>query len=376
MAKALRKVAAIAAAIGFLAAPAFANPDLSADFGAMAKWLSHDLAQGIGFNAGGTFDPPHEVISRRLQPDISVGVGSMPLDKTRFPDPQTPSLKEMDAAGIFPNSVIFPNFTMHMRAGLPGRMDMSIRLGDMTTPKGYRVSPSATGNGQSNSIGVGLRRHFFGGPDRPMLSLGGQYNHVYGRFNIHSKFNVNDVAGYSSDSDVNGYLSWNVSSLGFNAVLSQTFRSWTPFFGAGYNYVTGSVHSRLEAIPSAPGTFGVAPILGEFSEHPEQNQIRVLGGLETDIPWMHLFANGEVKAMGEHALQSWILQIGGALPFEIGPRTVAKKSDAPEQLVAADGYGDYGLPLSKAKPRKEKLKPVRPYLPAASSDHTELIFLQ
>ena len=47
----------------------------------MTQWLSHELAQGLAFNAGSNFDPPREVKGYSIQPDLSLGVGRMPLDK-------------------------------------------------------------------------------------------------------------------------------------------------------------------------------------------------------------------------------------------------------------------------------------------------------
>ncbi|HAM34678.1 MAG TPA: hypothetical protein DEB40_02770 [Elusimicrobia bacterium] len=366
---------ACAAGLCFWATTAAANPSMSSDFGRMTGWLSHELAQGLAFNAGSTFDPPHEVVSRRLQPDISAGVGKMPLNKKKFPEPETPALRDMDASAMFPSAVLFPNLAMHLRAGLPGRMDFSIRIANMTTPSGYHISPTATGQGQSNSIGVGLRRHFFGGPDRPMLGLGANFNHVYGKFFMHSKFNVDNIQGFSTDSDVNGELAWNVSSFGLSAVLSHGYRGWTPFFGYGYNYATGSVRARLEARPNTPL---IARIAGESSEHPEQNQGRLIVGLEMDRPWMHFFANGEVKAMGTHAMESWIVHLGAALPFEIGFRGFAKRDSQQDRVASAQEYGDYGLPRREADSGKRKAAPVRPYLPAAASfeGQQELLFIQ
>ncbi|MBI5241803.1 MAG: hypothetical protein HY926_15125 [Elusimicrobia bacterium] len=372
---ALRKAACLAAFFVMAVRPAGANPSMSDDFTAMTGWLSHQLAQGLAFNAGDTFDPPHELTSRRLQPDISVGVGSMPLNKKIFPATQTPALRDMNASSIFPSTVLFPNMSMHLRAGLPGRMDMSLRFDNMTTPPGYRISSSATGKGQSNSIGMGLRKHLLGGGRRPTLTLGGHFNHIYGKFTIRTKFGVEDVAGFSADSDVIGKLDWNVSSFGFNAVVSQPYKGWTPFLGAGYNYVTGSASAHLEALSSTPL---VAPIQGGASAHPEQNQARIMGGLEMDRPWMHFFANGEIKALGINAGQSWIAHIGAALPFEIGFTRVTKRTARqPEQVAAAEQYGDYGLPVPKAPPKK-KVRVIRPYLPPAASDlkHPELVFIQ
>lgn len=366
--------AACTAAFCLGTAPAFAaNPSLNTDFGQMTAWLSHELAQGLAFNAGETFDPPHEVTGYRLQPDLSIGVGRMPLDKSTFPTFTSPDLQRMDPASIFPSGVLFPNLSTHLRIGLPGRMDASVRFDNMSTPSHYRISSKATGHGQSNSIGGGLRKHFFGGPDRPMLSLGGNYNHVYGKFSLNSRFNVDkpDI-GYYADHEVNGDMSWNVSSFGINAILSQTFGGWTPFVGGGYNYATGSVSVRFSDVSSA---FGSDPILGNSSEHPEQNAARVIGGVEADVPWMHFFTNAEVKALGEHATESWIVQIGAALPFDIGARPVSRRGKRARSAAAAD---DAEPAAGKISPRVSKAREVMPKFsaPASRDGDVKLIVIE
>ncbi|MBI5630896.1 MAG: hypothetical protein HY921_08435 [Elusimicrobia bacterium] len=315
-----------------------ANPSMSEDFTRMMQWLSHEMVQGLAFNAGSTFDPPREVKDRRLQPDVSLGLGKMPLDKSRFPALATPALREMGAQSIFPSSVLFPNLAMHGRIGLPKRFDLSLRFADMTTPSGYKIAPGTTGSGQSNSLGLGLRKHFFGLGGSPLLSVGANYNHVSGRFRYESKFNIDTIPGFSAQSDMVGTVKWSVNSYGLNAVLSQTWANWTPFFGFGYNRVTGSVETRLEAIPN---TILISRISGEASEHPEESQGRVILGTQLNRSWFNLFANGEIKAIGIGAGQSWIVHAGLTLPFHVSSpvkflakRMKFRKVSAPARVEA------------------------------------------
>ncbi|MCX5795361.1 MAG: hypothetical protein NTY77_07710 [Elusimicrobia bacterium] len=369
---AVLKPTALAAVLVFGATRgAAANASISDDFTAMSGWLSSQLAQGLAFNAGETFDPPHELKSRRVQPDLSVGIGNMPLNQKKFPQTSALTLNGVDAAGFFPSSVLFPNLSMHLRAGLPGRMDMSVRFDDMTTPSGYRLSPTMTGKGQSNSIGLGLRKHFFGGEGRPMLSLGGHFNHVYGWFNLHTTRDMIIITGPGTsiaiNNTVDGQLAWNVSSYGFNAVLSESYRGWTPFVGCGYNYVTGSASAALQMAATTLTTQSQ----GGGSDHPEQNQARFMGGVEFDRPWMHFFLNGEIKAVGENAGHSWIAMLGAALPFEIGMNLIPKRAERnPEQAAPAVEYGDYGLPVEKS-PAKKNIR-----LPASDKARQGMVIIE
>ena len=57
----------------------------------MTQWLSHEMAQGLAFNAGSNFDPPREVKGWALQPDLSLGIGRIPFNKTTFPNLTVPA---------------------------------------------------------------------------------------------------------------------------------------------------------------------------------------------------------------------------------------------------------------------------------------------
>ena len=328
---------AVAAALVFFAAaaPAAAYPVLSQDFVSMMGWLGREMVQGLAFNAGETFDPPREIMGLRLQPDVSLGVGHMPFDKGRFPPLQTPAL-QATAPAMFPSSVLFPVLTLHLRMGLPWRSDCNIRVADTQIPNGYRLSPTTTAQGQSNSIGFGVRKHFLGG-DLPLLRLGANYNHVYGNITLKSSFDVTE-SGITLTSPVDCALGWNVNSYGLNAVMSQTYGRWTPFVGFGYNYLTGSVRASLNATPNPADLVTYPPITGEASQRPEQFQGRALFGVEMSRTWVNLFANGEVKTIGVSSGKSWIVQMGMSLPFTIGAggvrQAAAQKAQEARQAEA------------------------------------------
>jgi hypothetical protein len=316
------KARSAAARIILVAALAFAmparaqnNPSMSADFTSMMGWLSTQIAQGLGFSAGETLDTPHEVLDKRIQPDISFGAGNMPLNKSQFPALQTPALSQLGVENIFPSSVLFPNLSAHLRAGLPWRMDLDIRGADMTTPPNYKISPTATASGHSNSIGFGVRKHFFGG-ENPMLTMGLNYNHVFGAFDYNTTMAINVNNGLlTGNAAVAGNILWNVNSYGLNAVISQKFGHWTPFVGLGESYVTGSVRTSLNAV----GDFeGMTLVSGAASAKPEQFQARMIGGWEWSRSWVNLFTSGEIKAGGVDGGKSFIVQSGISLPFHIG----------------------------------------------------------
>lgn len=328
-------------------------------------WLTNEVVQGLAFNAGSTFDPPNELKPWRMQPDLSLGFGVLPLNKARFPRAGTPGLEALGPQSFFPDRVVFPNLTFHLRLGLPGRYDMTLRAADMTLPKGTPLSGSTRGDGQSNTLGIGLRRHFLSG-DGPRVTLGLNFNYVFGRFHFVNKFNAVELTpGFTVDSENNGNLNWNVSSLGLNAVISQTYGAWTPFLGAGYNHMAGSVRARLQADFATPL---IQPSVGEASDRPEQNQARVIFGAQFDRKRLSLFLNGEVKAVGASAGKTFIVSTGLVAPFRIGAgsfvgRPREKLRDAPASGKSAGTWrkeNDRALPRGSAtEPSGEGVPPPR-----------------
>ncbi len=293
------------------------NPNLDTDFTNMMGWMSGQLANGLGFNAGETFDPPREVTDRRIETDLSLGIGNMPFNKSQFPQ-LDPSLQTVGIENFFPDSVLFPNLTMHLRAGLPWRSDFAFRFADMTTPPSYRLSSSLTGDGQSNSIGATLRKHCFGEDGEPLLTFAANYNYVFGRFGYGTSFSGNLPTGGSSvpvNENVSGNLGWNVNSFGLNAIVSQEFGAWIPFVGVGYNYVTGLVNAGLTAVDSS-GNLG--PIQGAATSGPAAENGSVIFGAQLNRSWANWFFNGEIEAIGPDKGQAWIAQTGFSLPFYIG----------------------------------------------------------
>lgn len=298
----------------------FANPNLNTDFTNMMGWMSGQLANGIGFNAGETFDPPREITDKRIQTDLSLGIGNMPFNKSSFPQLSN-TLQSSGIENFFPSSVLFPNLTMHLRAALPWRSDFAFRFADMTTPPSYRLSNSLTGEGQSNSVGATLRKHFFGEDGAPLLTFGANYNHVFGRFGYGTTFADSSLQGQPVNENVSGKLDWNVNSYGLDAILSQKFGSWVPFLGMGYNYVTGSVSAGLSAVDTN-GNLG--PINGAFTNGPAANNASFIFGAQYDHSWANWFFNGEIEAAGPDKGKAWIAQTGFSLPFYIGVSPVSQ----------------------------------------------------
>jgi hypothetical protein len=365
------RTALLVLALGLPSASAGANPSLEHDFRNMSEWLSHELANGLAFNAGSTFDPPHEVKGYALQPDISLGVGRMPLDKRSFPALTVQALNDFGGQNLFPDSVTFPNMAVHLRMGLPERSDVHFRFANATTPSGYKISRTMTAAVQTNSYGAGIRKHLFGRDEIPTVTVGAHYNHVRGRVRLKSKFQVN-TGGFIGDEDFNGALDWNLNSYGLTAVVHKAYGPWTPFGGMGYNYATGTARARLELVP-VPG--GLIPyIKAEGSDHPEQSTGRWIFGLEYQKPTWSVFGNAELKAFGRMQYRGFIAQVGFSLPFEIrtGPAIIYKKKAAQSNtLYVPRQENDEEAPRSKKRePAPKKFKPAKETAPP------DMIFLQ
>lgn len=365
-------------ALGLPSVSTGANPSLTQDFQGMTQWLSHELANGLAFNAGSTFDPPHEIKGYAMQPDLSLGLGRMPLNKSEFPAITVPALNDFGGQNLFPDSVTFPNLALHLRMGLPWSGDVNLRFADATTPAGYKISRTMTAAVQTNSFGAGIRQHLLGGEERPTVTLGAHYNHVRGRVRLKSKFQVNVPPGFTADSDLDGALDWSLNSFGLNAIVHKAYGPWTPFGGMGYNYTTGTARARLELKSQTPL---IQDVIAEGSDHPEQSTARWIFGVEYQKPTWSVFANAELKALGRLQYRGFIAQIGVSLPYEIrtGPAIIYKKKAASSNTlyVPRKEADEDEKPRSRtnSKPLLEP-KPVEKYKPAKESSQPDMIFLQ
>ena len=364
----------IAALLCALPSTAFcANATLSDDYGRIMEWLTDQMAQGLGFNAGSTFDPPTEMRAWRMQPDISFGVGVFPFDKSVFPAIQNESLAQNDPGGMLPDKVLIPDLVLHARLGLPARMDLGVRFANMTTPDNYKLSPTTKGSGQSNTIGVGLRKHFYGGRD-PLLTVTLAYNHNFGSFNFYNRYsNIELTQGVTADSTNNGQLEWDVRSFGANMVVSQSFGKWVPYFGGGFNRLFGSVRGRLESVWDTPL---ISPSSGEASHRPEISNGRLIAGIQRTGSFFQLFMNGEIKAYGVNAGKAYIVTAGLAAPFRIGANSSLVRQGRNQATPAAKAPASRREPLDGGlfKVRQPRGKTVKK--DGAVKSDQELIFIR
>ncbi|HAH06509.1 MAG TPA: hypothetical protein DCM05_08280 [Elusimicrobia bacterium] len=365
---------ALAALLLLAQAPAHANPSLSDDFSRMMGWLTEQTAKSLAFNAGSTFDPPNEMKVWRIQPDVSLGVGVIPYSKADFPVMQVGSLAEKNPSAMLPDKVMYPNLTTHFRLGLPGRMDMGMRLVNVTIPKGYKLSDSTQGEGQINTIGFSLRRHFFGG-DSPLLSTTFAFNRVFGQFNFTNEFKGVELApGIVADSVNKGHLEWDVRSLGFNAVLSQAYGKWTPFAGIGLNHMFGAVHGTLEGVWQTPL---ISPSYGVASGQPETASARILLGAQRDGIVLSYFVNAEVKATGFQAGKAFVVMTGLAAPFTLGAASSIQRAErdrrGEEREIAYDAVRRPRARPAPAAPKsreKARIAPSKRWTPEVDGRNT------
>lgn len=334
--------------LGGSSALAQANPSMSDDFGRIINWLTKQTADGLGFNAGSSFDPPTEMRPWRLQPDVSLGVGLLPFDKKAFPRMQVASLAATHPEDSLPSQMKFPNLTLHMRMGLPGRTDMGVRFANMTTPDNYKLSPTTVGDGQSNTLGVSVRRHFMGG-DRPLVSVSAIYNHTFGFFNFRNEYKDVDVVPgvLRADSTNFGTMEWDVRSIGMNFVASQSFGKYIPFAGFGYNRVIGSVSGKLEAQWKTPL---IATSLGRASNAPAPDNGRVILGFQRDGSFFKFFMNTEIKAIGPNSGNSFVVSTGLAAPFRMGASSALVR----QGRNRTEGFAAVSDPVPAAKPARKR----------------------
>ncbi|MBI3549560.1 MAG: hypothetical protein HY078_11020 [Elusimicrobia bacterium] len=354
-----RILAAAAAALSLAGAAAAQNPSMSDDYKHMMQWLTEGVSDGLAFNAGSTFDPPTELKPWHVQPDVSFGVGNFPLDKSNFPKVAVQQLADMHPEKLLPDSVMFPNLTLHARMGLENRWDLSVRGVNMTVPNGYKLTPGTTGEGQSNTLGFSVRKHFYGG-DLPLLSVSGNFNHVFGHFNFYNEFkNLELIPGSFVDSKNHGKMEWSVNSIGVNTVASQSYGVWTPFAGFGLNRMSGSVRGRMESVFNDAL---IIPVVGEASSTPEEFQGRFIFGTQMDRSRLSMFFNGEVKLLGKSAYRSFVMSVGVVAPFRIGWGATAGRDgdrDRKDRLASRPTEREEYLDAPRSAPGRKAYAPHR-----------------
>lgn len=332
----MRLKRAFSLVILLLPAAASAQVSLSSDFARMMTWLSQQVVDPLAFNAGTTFDPPNEVKPGRVVLDGSMGVGIMPLDISKFPQLQNPTLNQENVGSSFPQQMPFPDLTGHIRVGLPWRSDIAVRGTDTTIPN-LTVTPGTTASAQANNVGVELRTFFFGRHDEPSLALSAYANRLWGQFTFANTFNNVNLDGILADASNKGTMAWDLSSVGLNAVVSQHYGNWTPYGGLGYNAASGSLKASLN---TTFNTFLATPSSAQESSSPSANNLRLLFGTELQRRNGHdLFVAGEFLLTGAEA-HAFNIHLGMLLPTHAGP---GAKDDTKAPVVLDSGPSDKTL---------------------------------
>ncbi|MBI4051080.1 MAG: hypothetical protein HY400_01095 [Elusimicrobia bacterium] len=290
-----------------------ANPSLSNDFASITQWLTSEVVQGLAFNAGASFSPSTEPRPYEFELDATLGVGSVPIDSKKFPKLGVVQLEQIGVQSYFPKNVPFPDFTAHIRMGLPYRMDVSFRLSDMTAPT-YRLSEQTKGNGQSNILGGEMRRHFYGQENPFLLTTTVMVNYLRGRFNFFNTFSdVKLTDSFSASADNTGLVKWSLISYGVNAIGSYRLQSWIPFFGVGFNRSHGSVLAQMESVFR---TDLIQPVFGQSSALPERNTVRVITGTQYTLRRFNLFLSAETLVVGHLEGQTYNVHAGIVIPLK------------------------------------------------------------
>lgn len=195
---------------------------------------------------------------------------------------------------------------------------MALRLSNMTVPK-YQVSQNSQGEGQSNILGLQVRKHL-GGGRRPRLSLAASGNLMKGGFKFYNQYKDVEVSdGVFLDSENTGAIRWKAASVGASAMLSQTYGPWVPFAGLGFHYGRGRVTSNLKAEFK---TDLVNPIEGIGTAYLSQGQMRLMLGTQYNRKTMGLYGSMEVLTIGHLPGKALTFHLGASFPLG----SAAKKS--------------------------------------------------
>lgn len=342
-----RRLALIVAAIFSFHISAFSSavsaasnaPRLSEDFKSIMEWLSAESAEGMAFHSAVSFDPPVELPPGGVGFDGNFGLGTVPLHKNTFPTLQVKTLQDTHPEQNFSDTTMFPDMTGHLRYGFEDRWEGALRFSDMTVPR-YKISPTTEGEGQSNILGVQIRKHM-GDPKLERVTVYASYDYIFGGFKFFNGFQhvaVTDTLFLDSKNE--GLLAWNIKTVGAGFMISHEWGRYVPYYGFGYNYSEGVVHTRLKSV--FDGGL-VSPVVGEGSHSVMgTQQLRMTLGTMRHGRKVNWYAATEILLFGSKSGRAFAVHMGFSVPIRMGAseeqlsRPESELKDAPRDLDAEE----------------------------------------
>lgn len=328
-----RSLSAAAAVLFLLAAggTAFAvdSQQMSEDFNSIMNWLSSESAEGMAFHSAVTFDPPTELRQGGWGFDINGGLGTIPLHKNTFPTLHVKELQDTHPENNFNDTTLFPDTTMHLRYGLPDRWEAALRLSNMTVPR-TQISAATKADGQSNIEGVEIRKHLGGGRAEHVIVYA-TFDHIHGHYRFFNGSTVTDPTLPTLNLQNQGLLAWNVKTWGIGTTISQQYGAWVPYFGFGYLYSSGYIHTRLQSnCECDPHVFTTVVGDGRYAINDTKELRMELGTMlkGRTVDW---YAASEILALGSKSGRAYALHVGVAIPIKAGGRNsgLSDLRDAP-----------------------------------------------
>lgn len=321
--------------LGFAPARAVAEnkPRLAEDFTTIMEWLASESAEGMAFHSATTFDPPVELRPGGVGFDVNFGIGTIPVHKQNFPQKlQVKTLQDQHPEQNFNNATLFPDLTTHLRYGFADRWEGALRFSDMTVPR-RKISPTTEAQGQSNIVGAEVRKHM-GDPRLERVTAYATYDYIWGSFKFFNGYKsvaVTDTLSLSSKNQ--GFLAWGVKTYGLGFTVSHEFGRWVPYYGFGYHYSQGMIHTRLRSDFATPI---VSPVVGD-GHHPVAGSQQLRMTLGSLLHGRHVSWYGvtEVLAFGSKAGRAFAVHFGVSVPVKAGNTFTPIDSRAPQDLKDA-----------------------------------------
>jgi len=314
-------------------------PRLSEDFQSIMEWLSSESAEGMAFHSAVSFDPPVELRPGGIGFDGNFGLGTVPLHKDTFPKLQVKTLQDTHPESNFSNTTMFPDMTAHLRYGFADRWEGAIRLSNMTVPR-YKISPTTEAEGQSNILGAEVRKHM-GNPKLERVTVYASADYIFGSFKFFNGFQhvgVTDTLFLNSKNE--GMLAWDIKTIGAGFTISHEWGRYVPYYGFGYHYSEGVVHTRLKSV--FDGNL-VSPVVGEGSHSVVgTQQLRMTLGTMRHGKNVNWYAATEILAIGSKSGRAFAAHMGFSIPIRAGApvgllsKTDSELKDAPRELETRD----------------------------------------
>lgn len=305
-----RSTMALGLALSMSVQPVFASTtiveavnQIRADSTLISGWTADQLKYAVPFNGTSGDAIPSQLKLFGVEVGVEGVASSTKIDTSAFRQLPT-SLVDTTKIDTF-SRLPMPSVLGHAQIGLPFGIFGGIRVGGI--PKQNFDNGSTHVSVKNKIVGIDVRKTLIqDGLAKFGLTVGANYTHIDGSFDISSPFTGTNTDGGTTttlDGTGTGHSDWTMNSYGLQAILNKKVAFINPYVGASVNRNAGTVNSSIRTTgtvtqgafpPQDIDTVAGGPVIGSASSKANKWDLRGLLGIEFSIlPFVRLGLGGE-----------------------------------------------------------------------------------